>query len=220
MEANDGHFDRALPLAEKALKLDSSDAVADLVLMIDRAKSGDKAGALARAEALPDDGLHRYVGPLARAWTRMAMGNLPGAEAALHDLDKFDGFAPLEYFQLGLIYDFAENPIKAEEFYKKTLAATGQLNWRLADAMANFYQRHGRPDQADAIYDRFIRENPGSELAEAVQSYKPAGTPAPLVAYREDGLAEALFDLASVVNRPETIDLALLYVRCALQIAA
>ena len=218
MEANEGHFDRALPLAEKALKLDSSDAAADLVLLIDRAKSGDKAGALTRAEALPDDGLHRYVSPLARAWTRMAMGNLPGAEAALHDLDKFDGFAPLEYFQLGLIYDFAENPIKAEELYKKTLAATGQLNWRLADAMANFYQRHGRPDEAAAIYARFVKENPGSELAETVQSYKPAGTPAPLVRTATDGLAEALFDLASVVNRPETIDLALLYVRCALQL--
>ncbi len=96
MEADDGHFDRAVPLAKKALRLDSSDAVADLVLLIDRTKAGDKAGALARAEALPDDGLHRYVGPLARAWTRMGMGNLPGAEAALRDLDKFDGFAPLE----------------------------------------------------------------------------------------------------------------------------
>ncbi len=218
MEANNGHFDRAVPLAEKALKLDSSDAAAELVLLIDKAKSGDKAGALASAEALPDDGLHRYVGPLARAWTRMAMGNLPGAEAALHDLDKFDGFAPLEYFQLGLIYDFAGNAIKAEELYKKTLAATGQLNWRLADAMANFYQRHGRPDEAAAIYARFVKENPGSELAEAVQSFKPAATPAPLVRSATDGLAEALFDLASVVNRPETIDLALLYDRCALQL--
>jgi tetratricopeptide (TPR) repeat protein len=218
MEANDGHFDRAVPLAKQALKLDSSDAVADLVLLIERAKAGDEAGALARAEALPDDGLHRYVGPLARAWTRIAMGNLPGAESALRELDKFDGFAPLESFQLGLIYDFAGHPAKAEDAFKKTLAATGQLNWRLADAMANFYQRHGRSDEAAAIYRRFVAENPGSELAEAVRSFKPAGTPAPLIASAEDGLAEALFDLASVVNRPETIDLALLYDRCALEL--
>jgi tetratricopeptide (TPR) repeat protein len=218
MEADDGHFDRALPLAQKALQLDNSDAVADLVLLIDRVKAGDNAGALARAEALPDDGLHRYASPLARAWTRMAMGNLPGAEAASHDLDKFDGFAPLEAFQLGLIYDFAGNPIKAEEFYKKTLTVTGQVNWRLADALANFYERHGRRDEAAAIYARFVKDNPGSELAEAVQSYKPAMTPAPLIGSAADGLAEALFDLASVVNRPETIDLALLYDRFALQL--
>jgi tetratricopeptide (TPR) repeat protein len=218
MEADDGHFDLALPLAKKALTLDNSDAVADLVLLIDRVKTGDNAAALARAEALPDDGLHRYVGPLARAWTRMAIGNLSGAEAALHDLDKFDGFAPLEYFQLGLIYDYAGNAVKAEDFYKKTLNATGQINWRLADAMANFYERHGRPDEAAAAYARFVKENPGSELAEAVQSYKSSGAPAPLIRSAADGLAEALFDLASVVNRPETIDLALLYDRCALQL--
>src|SRR5271165_4058894 len=60
MEAEDGHFDRAVPLADKELKLDASDAVADLVLLVDRAKAGDKAAALARAEALPEDGLYRY----------------------------------------------------------------------------------------------------------------------------------------------------------------
>jgi tetratricopeptide (TPR) repeat protein len=219
MEADDGHFNRALPLAKKALQLDNSDAVADLVLLIDEARSGDMAGAAARAETLPEDGLHRYLAPLARAWTRLGTGNLPGAEAALQDLGKFEGFSPLENFQLGLVYDFAGNPIKAEEFYKKTLTATGQLNWRLADAMANFYERHGRRDEAAAIYARFVKDNPGSELAEAVQSYRPADNPAPLIASASDGLAEALFDLASVVNRPETIDLALLYDRCALYLA-
>jgi len=39
-----------------------------------------------------------------------------------------------------------------------------------------------------------------------------------LTASAADGLAEALFDLASVVNQPETTDLALLYDRCALEL--
>lgn len=216
MEVDAGHFDRAVPLAKKALQFDSSDAVANLVLLIDRAKAGDKAGALARAEALPDDGLHRYVGPLARAWMRMAVGNLNGADAALQELDKFDGFAPLKFFQLGLLYDFAGKPAKAEEYYKKTLDASGQLNWRLTDAMANFYQRHGRPDEAQAIYKRFVKDNSGSELAEMALAEKPAGRTPPLIGSPIDGLAESLFDLASIVNRPETIDLALLYSRCTL----
>ncbi len=218
MEANAGHFNRALALAKQQLKLDNSDAVADLTLLIEAAKSGDKAQALARAEALPDDGLHRYVGPLARAWTRVAVGNLPGAEAALHDLDKFDGFAPLEDFQLGLVYDFAGNPAKAEEYYQKALAAGGQVNWRLAEAMANFYERHGRLDEAAAILARFVKDNAGSELAEAARGYKPRATTTPLISSANDGLAEALFDLASVVNRPETTDLALIYDRLALEL--
>ena len=198
------------------LDLDGSDAVADLVLLLDRVEAGDNAAALARAEALPDDGLHRYAGPLVLAWTQMAVGNLAGADAALQGLDKFDGFAPLKYFQLGLLYDFAGQPDKAEQYYLKTLDVTGQLNWRLTDAMANFYLRHGRPDQALAIYKRFVAENSGSELAESVMANKPVGVPAPLIGSAKDGLAEALFDLASIVNRPDTSDLALLYDRCAL----
>jgi tetratricopeptide (TPR) repeat protein len=218
MEASDGRFDRARPLAERELKFDPTDAVAELILLIDRIKAGDTAGALARAEALPAEGVHRFLGPPARAWTRMGVGDLAGADAALRQLDKFNGFAPLEYYQLGLLYDFAGQPDTAEENFKKTLEATGQLNWRLTDAIANFYERHGRADEADALYQRFIKDNAGSELAESVMARKPSGSPLPLIDTAEQGLAEALFDLASVVNQPETIDLALLYVRCALQL--
>jgi len=218
MEASEGRFDRARSLAERELTVDSTDAVAELVLLIDRVKVGDKAGALARAEALPGDGVHRFVAPLALGWTRMAVGDVAGADAALRQLNKFNGFAPLELYQLGLLYDFAGQPDKAEENFNKTLEATGQLNWRLTDAMANFYERHGRADKADALYQRFIKENAGSELAESVLAHKPAEPPLPLIDTAEEGLAEALFDLASVVNQPETIDLALLYARCALQL--
>jgi tetratricopeptide (TPR) repeat protein len=218
MEASEGRFDRARVLAEKELRLDPTDAVAQLILLIDRAKAGDKAGALARAETLPADGLHRFLGPLARAWTRMGMGDLAGADAALRQLERFNGLAPLEFYQLGLLYDFAGDPDTAEDNFRKTLDASGQLNWRLTDAIANFYERHGRADKAVALYQRFIRENAGSELAESLLARKPTEPPAPLIHTTEGGLAEALFDLASVVNQAETIDLALLYARSALEL--
>jgi tetratricopeptide (TPR) repeat protein len=215
MEAYEGRFAEARPLAAKALRLDPSDGVANLVLLIDRARAGDRAGALARAEALPTDGLYRYAGPLALAWMRIASGNLTGAVTAMQGLDKFDSLAPLKYFQLGLLYDFAGQPQEAEENYKKTVEETGEVNWRVTDALGNFYERHGRVDEAAAVYRRFVKENLGSELAESAligNSQKPR----PLVASAEDGIAEALFDLASVVNRPETEELALFYVRGAL----
>jgi tetratricopeptide (TPR) repeat protein len=218
MEASEGQFSRAESLAASELKLDASDAVAKLVELINHAKTGDKAGALARAEALPEDGLHRFAVPLVRGWTRMALGDLNGAVAALQGLDKFNGFAPLKDFQVALLYDFAGEPVKAEENFKQALEVTGQLNWRLTDAMANFYQRHGRADEAQALYKRFADENAGSELAESALAGQPAGTPLPSIATAEDGLAEALFDLASVVNQPETMDLALLYDRFALEL--
>src|ERR1700731_2132039 len=67
MDASVGRFDRAQVLAESELKLDSTDAIAELVLLVERVKAGDKAGAVARADALPHEGVHRFVRPLARA---------------------------------------------------------------------------------------------------------------------------------------------------------
>jgi tetratricopeptide (TPR) repeat protein len=218
MEASVGQFDRAQTLAESELKLDSTDAMAELVLLLDRVSAGDKTGAMARADALPHEGVHRFVRPLARAWTHMAVGDVAGADAALQEFDKFNGFAPLKFYQLGLLYDFAGDAGPAADNFKQALDASGQLNWRLTDSLANFYQRHGRDDEAQALYQRFVKDNAGSELAESVLASRPTGVPPALIGSPEDGLAEALFDLASVVNQPETLDLALLYARCALRL--
>src|SRR5580700_1016214 len=79
MDASVGQFDRAQKLAESELKLDSTDAMAELVLLVERVKAGDKAGAVARADALPQEGVHRFVRPLARAWTHMAVGDVARA---------------------------------------------------------------------------------------------------------------------------------------------
>src|ERR1700720_1568320 len=215
MEVSVGHFDRALALAPKELKLDPGDAIAQMVLLIDRLKAGDNAAALKYAAVLPSDGVHRFVGPFALAWIRMAAGDLSGADTALQGLDKFNGFKALKVFQLALLYDFAKQPDKAQQFYEKALAGSEQLSWRLTDAVANFDQRHGRAEKAKALYQKFIQQNAGSELAVAALA-RPAGAPQALIRSAADGLAEAMFDLASVLNQAETVDLSLLYDRFAL----
>ena len=218
MQVSVGDFDKARALAPQALKLDPSDAMPQLVLLVTKLKAGDKAGALKAATGLPQDGLHRFIAPLALAWTRIATDDLAGADTALQGLDKFNGFAPLKEFQLGLLYDYAGQTTKAEDHYNKALSAAGTLNWRLTDAVGNFDERNGRVDQAKQLYDKFIKENNGSELAESVLAARPPGVPAPTIASPADGFAEAMFDLASVLNQAETIDLALIYDRFALDL--
>jgi tetratricopeptide (TPR) repeat protein len=216
MEVCVGHFERARALAQKELKLDPGDAIAELVLVVEALKAGDTAAALKHAAALPSDGVHRFIGPFALAWTRKAAGDLAGADSALQGLDKFNGFEPLKVFQLALLYDYAGKPDKAQQYYDKALADSEQLNWRLTDAVANFDERHGRDAEAKALYQRFIHQNSASDLALSVAAMRPSGRPQPIIRSPADGLAEALFDLASVLNQAETIDLALVYDRFAL----
>jgi len=218
MEVCVGHFERARALAAKELKLDPGDAIAELVLVVEALKAGDTAGALKHAAALPTDGVHRFIGPFALAWTRKAAGDLAGADGALQGLDKFNGFQPLKVFQLGLLYDFAGKADKAQQYFDKAIADSEQLNWRLTDAIANFDERHGRDAEAKALYRRFVQQNNASDLALSVGAVRPAGRPQPVIRSAADGLAEALFDLASVLNQAETIDLSLLYDRFALAV--
>ena len=175
MEVCAGQFDRAALLAPKELKLDPSDAIAELVLVMQRLQAGDTAGAAKQAAALPSDGLHRFVAPFALAWTRMAAGDLAGADTALQGLDKFNGFRPLKLFQLGILYDFANQPDKAQPLFDQTLAATQRLNWPLAEVIGNFDERHGRAAQAKALYQRFIKESGGSDMGLATVAEHRSG---------------------------------------------
>jgi Flp pilus assembly protein TadD len=216
MAVGAGDFDHAKTLAPQELKVDSSDVLAEMVLIIDRLKTGDSAGAIKHAMALPQDGIHRFIVPLAQTWAKMAAGDLAGADAALQQFDKYNGFEPLKNFQLGLLYDFAGHANKAEEYYNKALGDTAQLNWRLTDAIGNFYERHGKEADAKALYKKFTEQNVGSEIAQSVLAARPPGVPKPLIGTAADGLAQSLFDLASVLNQAETLDLALVYDRFSL----
>src|SRR5688572_14806143 len=67
MQACVGNFEAARALARKQLKLDPGDAIAHLVLLVDRLKAGDTAAALKSAGAMPSDGVHRFIAPFALA---------------------------------------------------------------------------------------------------------------------------------------------------------
>jgi tetratricopeptide (TPR) repeat protein len=216
MQACVGNFEAARGLAKKQLKLDPSDAIAHLAVLVDRLKAGDMAAALKSAGALPSDGVHRFIAPFALAWTRMAAGDLAGADTALQGLDKFNGFSSLKAFQLGLLYDFAGKPDKAHQQFEKALGAGDQLNWRLTEVIANFEERQGRSEQADALFKRFTEQNATSDLGVAIAAIRAVRPAKPVIRSAADGLAEAMFDLASVLNQAETIDLSLLYDRFAL----
>src|SRR5258707_4541274 len=73
-----------------------------------------------------------------------------------------------------------------------------------------------RAPAARALSQGFVQQNNGGDLAMSVFAWRPAAPPQPTIRSPADGLAEALFDLASVLNQAETIDLALLYDRFAL----
>jgi tetratricopeptide (TPR) repeat protein len=219
LEVSEGRIGEAVRIAPGIVAIQPESPIAALVLLLDDVKRGDFAAAEAKVAAMPQDGVHRFVGPLLLAWAKEGRGQPVPAIAALQPLAEIRGFQPLRDFHAALIADLAGRTQEAEENYLKVVNATPRVNWRSVEMLGNLYERTGRPEQARALYERFIKDNPDSEFAEPALARVAAGqVPPPRLTNAREGIAEGLFDLASVLNQGETSDLALLYGRLALDL--
>ncbi len=221
LRLSDGNTGRAVALAKRLVAVDPRAGLASLVLLVEQVKEGDEAGAASDADRLPPDGLLRFSAPLVTAWLKAGQHDQKAAQAALDQYDKMRGFEQLKQFHLALIDDYLGDVAGASEAYKKILGGTERLNWRTADVGGRFLERHGRAPEAKALYERFLRENRDStDLVQPSLARVEAGqVPSATVAGVKDGLAEALFDLASVLNQRDTQDLALIYARLTLELS-
>jgi tetratricopeptide (TPR) repeat protein len=217
LELSEGEWDKVGALAPKILEREPHDPLAGLFVSLEAVRRGDFAAADREATDLPEEGLHRLATPLVQAWIKLGLGRYQEAAKELAPLGEIRGLGVLRDLHWGAIADLAGDAGTAAEKYEAVLKAGSRLSWRAADLVGNFYARNGRREDANALYQRFAAESPGTDQAEAALARaKASGTPAPRIPTPRDGAAEALFDLASVVNQSETLDLALLYGRLAL----
>ncbi|HEX3500609.1 MAG TPA: tetratricopeptide repeat protein [Stellaceae bacterium] len=218
-DTSEGRIAEALRLAARITQLDPAAPLPNLVLAVDRLKVGDYAGAASRVDALPNDGIHRFITPLIAAWTKIGLGQPEAAATALAPLKEVQGFAPLVDFHAGLIADYGGHVAEAEAAYQRVLQSSTRSNWRTVETLGSLYERSGRTDQARALYQRFIGENADSDMVVVALARLSAGEkPPPRIASAADGAAEALFDIASILNQSETVDLSLIYGRLAVEL--
>lgn len=217
---SEGRMAEATRLAARINRIDPGAPLPALTLVVAKLKAGDYAGAAAIADTLPTaDGVHRFVTPLIVAWTKVGQGQPEAAPAALAKLKEVQGFAPLVDFHEGLIADYEGHAADAEAAYQRVLQSATRSNWRTVETLGNLYERTARTDDARALYQRFISENPDSDMVVVALARLSSGEKPPLrIVNAADGTAEALFDIASVLNQSETADLSLIYGRLAIEL--
>jgi len=75
-----------------------------------------------------------------------------------------------------------------------------------------FFERSGKPEDARTLYIRYLELNPDSQVSDPALERLDAGkTPADAVKEPGRGVAEALFDLASILQQERATDMALIY---------
>lgn len=212
-----GMNDKALDLAGRVGKDGAEANVAALVLASDHLRKGETDAADAALAAAPDSGLARYTTPLARAWIRARAGDPDAAVAALEPLRETKGFIPLQTFHAGLILDIAGRPDDAEKQYRNIVTDPKDASLRPLRALAALLHRRGKTEEARKLLAAKQEVLPESVVLQSDLATLAAGKPLPrLVTNPVEGLAEALFDFASVLPRERMEHTILLFARIAL----
>jgi len=216
--ATEGRIEEAAALAEKLRALGSGIQMAGLVRAVHAAKLGQYARAESELAALPEGGYNSFIGPLLRAWLIAARGEPQRGVVALAALGQTRGFEMFENFHAALILDQAGD-LKAAAPYYERAEASGATYLRLVQAMASYYARSGQVERARSALSGF--DNDAGESVVRGNRPELANAPLltePLVHTPIEGMAEALFDLASLLNQQNLDDLAMVMVRLSLHL--
>ncbi len=219
LRISEGRVDDALPLARRIVDLDGDRGLAAVVLVIEDMKAANFDGAAERAKGLARDGAQRYAVPLLLAWIEAGRHHPTQALQALDEMGPLRGLEPLRDLHAGLVADFTDRAADAQQNFDKLVAAEPQATFRIAEVAGNFYERHGHPDAAKRLYESFTSDDDETDITKTGLARIAAGqVPAPIITTAQQGAAEAMFDLASLLDQRDTIDISLVYARLALEL--
>jgi tetratricopeptide (TPR) repeat protein len=220
LRVSDGHIADSLPLAERIVDLDGNSGLAAIVLLVEEIKAGSFDAAAERAKTLSRSGPQRFAMPLLTAWIEAARKNQAASRQALGEMGDLKGLEPLRDLHLGMLADFAGDTDAAQLAYDKLLAAEAHPTFRVVQVVGNFLERHQRSEAAKQLYSRFATEEDDETgvAAAGLQRIAAGQVPEPLIKAPQQGAAQALFDLASLLNQRDTIDASLIYARLALEL--
>jgi tetratricopeptide (TPR) repeat protein len=207
------------PAADLARRIESAGGkmpTALLFLAVEAARLGDLQESLRRLSAMPRTGLAIYAAPLVSAWVQTGLGDVDAALKALAPLNEKSGFLTLRHLHAGLMLDLAGKPILAEENYKKAATEFTKAPVRVARAAGSLLEREGRIDEARTLYRDYLQANSNNLIIKGELDRLDAGIPAArLVENPVQGIAEALFHIATALPRQRATDVALVYAQVA-----
>jgi tetratricopeptide (TPR) repeat protein len=218
--ASEGRSNEMLALARRVTEHEPLAVLANLVLALDDVRGGKLDAADSRLAELPRSGITNLVLPLVRGWIAAGRKDEQSAVAALKPLSDSSAFATLQALHAALVADLVGDKAAATDAFREALDSTQNPPFRVVEIAGNFFERAGDTARAQAIYDAYLKQNPDTMLLQAALTRIKAGTkPVATVRSATDGLGEALFDIASILQRERPAsEFGLIYDRLALQL--
>ena len=214
-----GRMDSARKLASRLAALDGPMPLAELVLAVGAARVGAFDEAETRLGSVSPSGLNLFLTPLLSVWAQLGQGKVESALTALDETAPVSGLEVVHHYHTGLVLDFAGRADEAERRYLAAVGASAPPAVRLVEAVGSFYERGSRPGKARTLYSGYRAPGDAAPAIEHALSRLEAGSPAPpVVGDARQGMAEVFFSLSGALFRDNTLDLALIYGRLALDL--
>jgi tetratricopeptide (TPR) repeat protein len=217
--AADGRYGQAVGLARKVIERNPENVVAALVLIVDLVRHDDVAAAADLIDRMPSRGLGSLLVPIVGAWLDVAGSDIEGGLVQIGTLKDTAELAMHYQLHVALLNDVAGRPAQAEAAYRAALDAASQPSPRLSALAGNFFERQGKQQDAREIYGRYKANEPSSSILDpAIARLSSNTTPAPLVPGYKAGIAEVLFNLASILSQQRAQEQALVQIHLGLQL--
>ena len=208
----EGRFDKAKSLAERATEVSPEAILPILALAMSDVVEGDLHLAEVKLRSLSEEGFNKFLKSLMLSWVLSGQGLGLEAETALAPLSENSGFAVLRDLHLGLIQDVSGDKEKAMESYENALLSGPPSSFRLVEIFGNFFERSGHSEKAMAIYRNYLETVANASMIEpALARLENNKMPEPVVSSVREGMAEALFNIASALHQEGAAKVALIY---------
>ena len=197
-----GDIPAATQLAHILQKKNAADPLVANLLMVESIKANDFVAAKAAINSSSGGGLFGLIRPVMLEWIGVAANDSKYPIDMKAAIAKAGFFAPFINYHTALMNDAMGNASAAQAAYEKSNADPAVTPYRVIEALANFYQRQGKPDQAQAVFDAYAKANPQSTLLPDKLDMKQV--PKPTVANAKQGIAELYFTTASILFGEES----------------
>lgn len=218
METLGGHWDRAIPLAEKLAATQPSHRMSHFLLGVQSFKSGDYTKADDHFKAASENPIGELTAAIARGWTKLAAGDASGA-LQMVDLPKQPEWAQfyLRYHR-ALIADIAGRKAEARASFEKMFRQDGRT-LRTSLAYAQHAAHYGDMKLAKQILKEQLDKSQGEPhpLAKDLRARIDTPDKIPLLLTTPaDGIAEVFYGLGEALTGEGGVSLGTLYLQMAL----
>ncbi|PWR21290.1 tetratricopeptide repeat protein [Zavarzinia aquatilis] len=210
-----GDYVDAATHAEIIARLEPSDTVAPLVAAIGDMRVGRYVEARKRLESLTSNPALDIIGPILIAWSIAGTGDTDGALKALEKLGDAQGVRPFRLYHTALLASFGNQPALAAKAFE-ALRASPAGNWvHTLLAEGAFLESNGHQDAARALYRAALKASNNLSIAAALQRTEAGVAPTPVVSTAVEGVAEAMYGIASLLTQGGANEPVLVYLRLA-----